>query len=106
MAIGTITRGDGTGEKPGVPSFFDPLSFAGDSAYATGGSPEFEASYRESMVGNREVIAVIAGDCGDHVPVYDAANDTLKVYLRSTGAEVAAAADLSGVTFNLVVISK
>lgn len=106
MAIGTITRGDGTGEKPSTPSFFDPLSFLGDDSYTTGGTLAFEASYRAAMLGNRQVIAVISGDCGLHVAVYDAATDALKVYLRSTGAEVANAVDLSSVTFNLVVISK
>ena len=53
------------------------------------------------------ILDVISGDCGDHYVVYKPAGaGTLQVFLRSTGAELANAFDLSGVTLNLGVISK
>lgn len=106
MALGTITRGDKSGEKPGAPTFVDVLAFPGDDSYPTGGTLGFEASVREALGQNVTVLGVIAGDCADNVPVYDPAADSLKVFVRSTGAEVANTTNLSGVTFNLMVLCK
>jgi hypothetical protein len=105
--IGTITTSTaGGGGMPSAPVFMDRISFPGDGNYTTGGTVAFEASFRAKIGENRTIIDVIAGDCGNNKAVYDRTNDKLKVLVGSTGAEVANATDLSGTTFNVLVISK
>lgn len=106
MALGEITPGAQSGEKPGAPTFVDVLAAPGDDDYPTGGTTGFQALVRAALGRDVTVLGVIGQACGDNVPVYDPANDTLQVFVRSTGAEVANNADLSGVTFNLIVLSK
>lgn len=110
MALGTFSRSDKTGQVPAAPTFVDRVSFLGDGSYPTGGTAGFAAKLQALAKDGRAPIAVIGQDCGGYVPVYDEANDKLKVY-KSAGsaialAEVANAADLSGTTFNVIVISQ
>lgn len=111
MALGTITV-PASLDNPGGPTpvQVDNISFLGDDGYATGGTAAFQASFRAVTKNNREVLAVIGQDCGGYVPVYDKANDKLKVYEEGADGgpadEVANAADLSSVTFNVTVLSK
>ena len=113
MALGTITRGDKSGEKPGAPTFVDVLSFPGDDSYPTGGTLGFEASVRAALGQNVTVLGVIGADCGGFVVAYDPAADSLKVYQgdndnASDGplVEVPNSTNLSVTTFNLMVLCK
>lgn len=112
MAIGTVTRDNLMGQKASAPTMMDLVHFTGDSAYPTGGTASFKSKIRDLANDNRQPLAVIGQDCGGYVPVYDHANDKLKVYYANNdgGAdgpliEVPNATDLSGVTFNVLVIS-
>lgn len=105
MSLGAATAGAKSGEKPGTPTFFDVLQFAGDDSYPTGGTTDFEAYARSALGRDVDVIAVLAQDCGAFTPVYDPANDTLKV-LTAAGAEVTNGTNLSGTTMNVLVVSK
>jgi hypothetical protein len=103
MAIGAITvlevtAGDG-------PLRADLISFAGDGAYPTGGTANFQTLVRNALgKGRVEIIAVLGQDCGGRTPVYDKALDKLKVYNGTS--EISNATDLSATTFRLVVLSK
>lgn len=112
MSLGTIVVDTKT-ETPTGPVRFDQIHFPGDGAYAAGGTPGFQALVRAKLnVGNVEILTIIPGDCGGYLPVYDKANDKLKVYYgdnnnAADGPLVEnATADLSGVTFNLTVVSR
>lgn len=110
MAIGTITAVVDVGQKGG-PIIADLISFLGDGAYAAGGTPGFEALVRAALGrGDVDVIAVVGQDCGGYVPVYDRANDKLKVYEQTDTATTplieTATANLSGTTFSVLVLSK
>ncbi|HEU0080235.1 MAG TPA: hypothetical protein VFQ76_21490 [Longimicrobiaceae bacterium] len=91
----------------------DHISFAADGAYPTGGTAAFETFVRAAIArGAVDVIAVIPGDCGGYVPVYDRANDKLKVYYGDNNnasdgplVEVPNTTDLDAVTFNLTILS-
>lgn len=111
MAIGAITvlkKADAFGEMNA-----DLVSFAGDGAYPTGGTA-IEAALRTALSkGTVDVFAVIPQDCGGYWPVWDEANNKLKVYYHDydavadgPGIEVPNTTNLSAVTFKLVVISK
>lgn len=111
MAIGAITLALAAGAVASAPLFADRISFAGDGAYTTGGSA-FKTAFQAKTKSAREPIGIMLGDCGGYIPVYDPATGLLKVYFANNdgGAdgpliEVAAATDLSAVTFNLVVVS-
>lgn len=118
MAIGTISLPAIAAQGNATPIYLDLLQFDGDDAYPTGGTAAFQASYRaaddavsgQSVKQAREIIAVIGQDCGGYVPVYDKANDKLKVYEEGAdgGAadEVTATTDLSGTAFNVLVVSR
>lgn len=110
MALGTATHDSRVSSSPG-PVTIDVLTFAGDDNYQTGGTANFEAYVRSALgLGNVDLLGVVPLDCAGHVPVYDKANDTLKVYLgggASTAlAEVGNGSDLSGTTFNVLVIAR
>jgi hypothetical protein len=114
MAIGTMTAAPAvTAPGNATPIFLDTVTFLGDDSYPTGGTAAFEDTYQALKNSNREVLAVVSMDCGGYVPVYDKANDKLKVYraLYGGGAagplvEVTNAVDLSGTTFQLLVIAR
>lgn len=103
MALGAMTKQESVGAVG--PVFYDRISFAGDGAYPTGGTPGFQTAIQALLKAGRKVLTVIPGDCGDNLVTYDSANDKLKCRVASTGAEVANAANLSAVTFNLTVVT-
>ena len=110
MALGTITASNTqVPGQPGSPVYVVPLSFVGDDDYPTGGTTGFEALVSAASgvsPKNLTIVAVIAGDCGGYMPVYEGGN--LKVYEGAAGAnvEVTAATDLSATTFNVAVVAK
>lgn len=91
----------------------DTISFAGDNAYAAGGSGGFQAAVRKALgKGNVTILAVIPQDCGGYNPVYDPATDKLKLFVGDNnnaadgpGVENATT-DTSSTTLRLVVVSK
>lgn len=103
------------GSQPSAPIFHDVVTFTGDSSYPTGGTAGFGAAIQAFFKDRRQVLAVIGQDCGGYTVVYVPSGDKLKVYesaaVASTpdaaapAAEVANATDLSGVTFNCLVLS-
>lgn len=110
MSLGTMTKSAGTGQSPGAPTYHDLIAFAGDDAYATGGTAGFQDLVQALTNDGREVLAVVGQDCGGYVVAYDKANDKLKVYEAAADGnpldEAANAADLSLTTFNVLVLSK
>lgn len=103
MALGTITVVKAF--EAGGPLRMDLISFPADGAYATGGTAGFQTTIRNALDrGNVEILGVIAQDCNGFNPVYDKANDKLKVY-AANNTEVANATDLSANTFYLIVAS-
>lgn len=112
MALGTITVAVKAGAAPSQALYADRISFAGEASYAAGGSA-FKALFQAKTKDSREPLAVIAGDCGGYVPVYDPSTGKLKVYYGNNDGmadgplvEVADMTNLAGVTFNLVVLSQ
>lgn len=110
MAIGAITAGNAVGQEGG-PISIELLSFAGDGAYGAGGTIDFTALVIAALgKGNVEILAIIGQDCGGYVPVFDKAADKLKVYEQTNVATSplieTVTANLSGTTFNVLVISK
>jgi hypothetical protein len=107
MAIGAITVGNNVGRQPSAFAEVVMLAFAGDGAYGAGGTADFEDSVRAKLGRNVTVLAVVGQDCGGYVPVYDRANDKLKVYEQTNVATSplieTATANLSGTTFNVLV---
>jgi hypothetical protein len=110
MALGTIT----VVAKSQVNGLnLDRISFPGDGAYPAGGTPGFQALVRTALAkGSVTVLAVAAEASGGYVVQYDTTNDKLKIYqgdndnsADAPGIENATA-NLSGVTFKLLVISK
>lgn len=110
MALGTITAQEQAAAVG--PLFADRISFAADGAYPTGGSAGFLALAQAKIGAAKNIIAVLAQDCGGYMPAYDFTNDKLKVYYGDNNnasdapaVEVPNATDLSAVTFNLVILS-
>lgn len=108
MAIGTITVGTEAGLMPSAPTFSSKISFAGDSSYPTGGSTGFQALVRAKLGRNVTVLAVLPQDCGGFTPVYDIGADALKVFrtgaINAAQEQVPNTTNLSGTTFNLIVV--
>ncbi len=111
MALGTTLFVEG-GSSVG-PVWFDRITTVGDAAYAAGGTVGLLAKYR-TLKGSpgANIIGIIPQDTAGYQVAYDHVNDKLKVYIGdnnnaadSPGVEVTAAADLSAVTFNLIVIA-
>lgn len=103
------TQSNEAGAMPSAPTFSDVISFAGDGAYPTGGTLGFGAAVSAATKSTRKILAVIAQDCGGYLVSYNQATDALKVWKgngTNAGQEVANAANLSAVTFNVLVISK
>lgn len=102
MALGPITVVDKQ-QVNGVLNS-DEITFLGDATYPTGGTPGFQALVRKALnKGNVTIQYVVAQDSAGNTPVYDVANDKLKVY---SGTSEHAAGDISATTFRLVVVSK
>lgn len=112
MAIGTpaLATGGKAGAKPSAPLYALRVSFAGDGSYPTGGTVDFEgtlqAAFASAGLKGLAVLGVISEICGDNKCEYDFANDKLFVRVISTGVEVANAVNLSGTTFNLLVLAQ
>jgi hypothetical protein len=112
MALGAITVVESA--VADGPVRMDLLSFAADGAYPTGGSAGFQAAVRAALnKGNLEIVGVIPQDCGGYSVTYDKAADKLKVYTNDNdnvadgpGVQVANAANLGGVTFKVLVLTK
>lgn len=112
MTIGTIT----VNKKQAAlgPVRFDKISFTAETSYPTGGTAAFQAAVRAALAaGDVDIITIVPDDCGGYTPVYDEANDKLKVYYRDLNnaadgpdIEVPNTTNLAGVTFNLTVISR
>jgi hypothetical protein len=117
MALATApTFVDYRSEGPTTLAYVDRITFPGDTSYPTGGSANFQAFYHTAAYAangltpaGRKILSVqghaVVGGVLHHC-VYDFANDKLLVYTAAAGTEVAAATNLSGVTFTAVVISK
>lgn len=112
MALGTPTVSGKQGQTTMRPNFVLNLQVAGDDAYATGGTADIAAAegFLESNLGYQVNVTAIqglgkTGGAVTHFAEYDAANDKLKVYTLA-GAEASNAADLSGVTFDLVIFAR
>lgn len=105
MALGALSKVANGQMGTTLPLIAGTLKFAGDNAYPTGGTAAFQAKVRALYNDSREVLGVVANDCGAYRPVYDKTNDKLMVFVNATGAEVGNGVDLSGTTFNLVVLA-
>lgn len=105
--LGAVTRDDDESIAGGN-LFVDNIGFDGDDSYPTNGTP-FDDFIKTQLGDARDVVAVISNDCGiwecQYIPGDDALG-LLKVFVMSTGVEVANAVDMSGTTFNLTIISK
>ena len=109
MALGAITTGGEVG-RSGGPILAMNMSFLGDGAYSAGGTAGFEALVQAAIGAGFELLAIVASDCGGYIPVYDKAADKLKVYEQTDTATAplieTVTADLSGTTFNILVIAE
>lgn len=111
MSLGTIVV-DSKVETPSGPVRFDEIHFPGDGAYPSGGTPGFQALVRAKLgAGSVEVLAVIQVDVSGYVLRYDRVNDKLMVFEGNYDAadgplQESSTANLSGVTFRCIVISK
>ena len=94
--------------REGGPVIAARISFLGDDSYPTGGSINFAAFVGAALgVGsNLQILAVIPQNNSNNDLRYDATNDTLIALVASTGVEVANTTDLSGTTFEALVIAK
>ena len=122
MTLGTITLPTAklVGAMPKAPLFAINVSFLGDDDYPTGGTVDFEVAFRAAIATkmaaatdanirgrqNVEIVALIPGVCGAYDPIYDRENDTLIVFVKATGVQVANAFDLVGTTFNVTLLCK
>lgn len=108
MALGTATVGTEFGGVASRPIYFNKLSFAGDGAYPTGGTAnftEYVQAATERFVTPFYVVGRGVGGGAAYYVEYDETNDKLLVLVGATGLEVAPG-DLSGVTFNVLVLSR
>jgi len=102
----TITHQNEAGEQPRAPLFIDRIRVQGDTSYpaSTGGYP----LGLDTLLPGKTIIGVsngivIGGDIGC---VYDRANDKLKCFVISTGAEVANGATAVALDVELLVFSE
>lgn len=101
MAL-TITVVNDERKAASAPLGFLELSFAGETTYPAGGTPDFEDAVAAVVGRNVDVLAVVkSGACGVYTPIYDKAND--KLYVEdAAGAQ--ATGDISTTTFYVTVI--
>jgi hypothetical protein len=89
------------------PVKFSTVTFTGVSSYTTDGDTGFKAGLQGLTKDTRvPVVLVDIGSAGDYATEYLPASDKLIVKVRSTGAQVTAAANLSGVTFKVLAITQ
>ena len=122
MTLGAIVVPEAklVGAMPQAPLYAINVSFLGDDDYTTGGTVDFAVAFRAAIEAkmkaatdanvrgrqNVEIVALIPGVCGAYDPIYDRENDTLIVFVKATGVEVANAFDLIGTTFNVTLLCK
>lgn len=91
-------------------SFINAVSFPGDDAYPTGGTPNAQQFFRD-LIGDRVTVMDVvgygyaAGGALTHFVEYDNANDTLIVRVLA-GTEVVDTTDISATTFRVTVFSR
>lgn len=116
MALGAITP---TAKVKQAPIFVDHLAFAGDGAYPTGGTADFEGLFQAALEAagrsspGREILSISQVDASGYVLRYDKANDKLMVFYGDNNnaadgplIEVPNATDLSAQAFRVIVYSK
>jgi hypothetical protein len=111
MALTTVTVAKKIKGRQG-PVLIARVSFAGDAAYTTGGS-DFKAKVLAALGltnSNYDIVGATALDCGGYMPAYVPSNGKLKVYFGDYNpaaegpfVEVANAANLGAVTFNMTL---
>ena len=112
MAIGEITLTKKGGGAASAPLFAERMSFAGDANYPGGGTTGFKALVEAKVGGARNVLAVIGQNCGGYSVAYDYATDKLMVFTGDYDPAADAPQseptgdNLSGVTFNVLVLSQ
>ena len=97
MALGTITSKRDTDNRLHAYKF----TLGGDGAYPPGATAAFNAALGTKLGKSVKLIDVKGIGTGYHLS-YDYTADKLKAWVASTGAEVANAVDLSGVTFDCI----
>lgn len=101
----TITEISKAGEKPSAPTFARRLTVQGDSSYATGGYDLGLAT----LYPGETIIAVVAQpeNAGPNAffAEFDYGTGNL-LFLDGAGAEVVATTDVSGSTFQVLVLSE
>ena len=116
MSLGTPTINVDVNRKEGGRELL--MSFDGDDSTPSGGTADFtdfvrdaikatNAAKTDSNVRGEESVqpyAVIAQDCGVYKPIYDAANDKLKILNMTDGTE--ATGNLSTTEYNVLVLCK
>jgi len=109
MSLATAATLDTEVGREGGPVIAARISFLGDDAYPTGGSVDFSDFVAVALGINAtqlDILGVFAQNLSDHELLYDRANDKLIVRVASTAAEVANTTDLSGTTFEALVIAQ
>lgn len=104
-----ITLENQGGQKQSVPLFADLISFAGEADYPTGGMLIGDGLTKK-LGSAREVLGVVSGDCAGYIPVWIPSTGAVKLYEADIDSdqplkEVTADKTLTGVTFNLLVLS-
>lgn len=113
MALGTPTLARKVLQGP---IRADRLTFAGDGAYPAGGTVAFTDFYKDALAAadasspGREILAIVQVDVSGYVLRYDDANDKLMVFEANSDAadgplQESSTANLSGVTFSVIVLS-
>lgn len=97
MATGTITSKRDTDNRV----HFYKFTIVGDGAYPTGGTAAINALITAKLSKAIKLIEIKGVGTGYYLS-YDYTADKLKAWVASTGAEVANAVDLSGVTFDCI----
>ena len=105
MTLGAITRQVAAGQRGG-PVIMERVTIVGDDSYPTGGTTGIAALVSAALGrGSVTVLAILSQNLSDHRLLYDQASDTLLVQLISTQAEVADTTNLSGITFEALVVA-
>lgn len=105
-ALANFAKVTGASAAAVGPVKFDTIQFTG-ATYATGGTTGLKAGLDGLFGDGRSPIQVLqVGSGGDYSLIYLPDTDKLKVVVASTGAEVTNAANLTGVTFTVLCISK
>ena len=112
MAASYAIPTDGhSGKQPSAPNINVLLEATLDASYPTGGYAFDPAALLQALAGYDKAppVMFVSGEVkGDHVAEFDRAASKLKILLRSTGAEVAGAVDLSVTpgTIRLLIIAQ